>query len=347
VVRALAVAFVSLALTGSGGQSPLSRVARGTAAMARAGRFSGVVLVAKDGKPVLQRAYGLANRRTREPNRLETEFNLASLGKIFTGVAVAQLVQRGKVRFADRIGRYVPELPRRIGAAVTVGELLDHTSGLGDFFGDPGYARLRPRLTSLRAYLPLIARERLAFRPGAWFSYSNSGFVLAGLVVERASGEGFYAYLRRHVLAPAGMTRTGCFAPRPASRGRAVGYTVGGAPNTSGLPPRGTSAGGCYSTAPDLLRFTNALLRHRLLSPALTRTVTSSHVAAPGGGYGYGFGVRAGPPATFWHNGGSPGVATELDVNPALGYTVVVLENRDPDQLRPTMDLVLGALRIP
>jgi len=332
---------------GSGVQPPLARIAAGTAAMSRAGRFSGVLVVAKDGHPVLQRAYGLANRETREPNRLGTQFNLASLGKVFTGVAVAQLVERGKVRFDDRIGRYLPELPKRIGTTVTVAELLDHTSGLGDYFGDPGYERLRPRLTSLRRYLPLIARERLAFRPGARFSYSNSGFVLAGLVVERASGEDFYGYLRRHVWGPAGMTRTGCFPPAPTRRGRAVGYTAGGVPNTPGLPPRGTSAGGCYSSAPDLLRFANALLRHRLLGPALTRSITTSHVAAPGGGYGYGFGVRTGPPPTIWHNGGSPGVATELDVNPALGYTVVILENRDPDQLASAADVVLNALRVP
>jgi D-alanyl-D-alanine carboxypeptidase len=210
-----------------------------------------------------------------------------------------------------------------------------------------GRSTHRSRLTTLRRYLPLIARERLAFRPGARFSYSNSGFVLAGLVVERASGEDFYGYLRRHVWGPAGMTRTGCFPPEPTRRGRAVGYSAGGVPNTAGLPPRGTSAGGCYSTAPDLLRFANALLRHRLLGAALTRTVTTSHVAAPGGGYGYGFGIRLGPPPTIWHNGGSPGVATELDVNPALGSTVVILENRDPDQLAPTADLVLNALRIP
>jgi CubicO group peptidase (beta-lactamase class C family) len=328
-------------------QTPLGRVAGGLAGMSRAGRFSGVVLVARGGRPVLERAYGLANRDTRESNRLTTQFNLASLGKVFTGVAVAQLVGEGKVRFGDRVGRYVPELPPRIGRSITVAELLDHTSGLGDYFADPGYERLRPRLTSLRAYLPLIAQERLAVKPGTRFSYSNSGFVLAGLVVERASGESFYRYLRQHVWGPAGMTRTGCFPPTPIARGRAVGYTAGGVANTAGLPPRGTSAGGCYSTAPDLLRFANALVRHRLLSPALTRTVTSTHVAAPGGGYAYGFGVRTGPPATIWHNGGSPGVATELDVNPRLGYTVAILENRDPDQLRPAVDLVLNALRIP
>jgi CubicO group peptidase (beta-lactamase class C family) len=130
---------------------PLTRVSSGVERLSRTGGFSGVLLVAKDGKPVLERAYGLANRSTREPNRLDTQFNLASIGKTFTGVAVAQLVEHGKVRFSDPVGRWVPELPARIGRHVTVGELLDHTSGLGDYFGDPGYAQLRPRRSGSRS----------------------------------------------------------------------------------------------------------------------------------------------------------------------------------------------------
>ena len=318
------------------------------ARLARSGRFSGVALVAKDGRPILRSVYGQANRTAGKRNRMTTQFNLASMGKMFTGVAVAQLVQAGKVRFQDPVGRYVPSLPKRIGDRVTVGELLDHTSGLGDYFQDPGYQRLRRRLTSLRSYLPLISRERLAFAPGTRFSYSNSGFILAGLVVERASGRDYYSYVRDHVWRRAGMRSTACLAVHATSPRRAIGYTAGGLPNTSTLPPRGTSAGGCYSTAPDMLRFAEALVRHRLLNAALTRAVTTAHIPAPGGGYGYGFGIRtrAGRPPTIWHNGGSPGVAGELDIAPRLGYTVVVLENRDPDSLAATMRLIRAALRI-
>src|SRR5437762_2580592 len=87
------------------------------------------------------------------------------MGKMFTGVAVARLIQAGKVHLRDRVGRYIPSLPKRIGKRVTVGELLDHTSGLGEYFQDPGYERLRPTLTKLRSYLPLISRERLPFAP--------------------------------------------------------------------------------------------------------------------------------------------------------------------------------------
>jgi CubicO group peptidase (beta-lactamase class C family) len=174
---------------------------------------------------VFARAYGFANTGTRRRNRLDTRFNLASAGKMFTGVAVAQLVERGKLRFTDRVGRYVPELRRAVGSTVTVAQLLDHTSGLGDYFRDPGYQALKPQLTSLERYLPLIAGERLLFRPGARFSYSNSGFIVLGLIVERVSGLSYYDYVQRHVFARAGMTRTACLRRGQGGETVAIGYT--------------------------------------------------------------------------------------------------------------------------
>ena len=99
--------------------------------------------------------------------------------------------------------------------------------------------------------------------------------MLLGLVVERVSGESYYSYVARHVFRPAGMTATGCFWKSRRVPNRAVGYEPSGRPDTASLPPRGTSAGGCYSTAGDMLRFANALFGHRLLGPAMTRTVTT------------------------------------------------------------------------
>lgn len=330
-------------------QPPVRTITQGLDRIAASGRFSGTVLVGKNGHPLLERAYGFADTRSRRRNTIGTAFNLASLGKTFTGVAVAQLVQRGAVAFDDPVGRYVHGLPAPI-AAVTIGQLLSHTSGLGDFFGDPGYGRLQPKLTTLAAYLPLIAHERLRFSPGARFGYSNSGFLLLGLVIERASGLSYYDYLRQKIFEPAGMRTAGCYwrAHLPASA--AVGYLVPGVPNTDSLPPRGTSAGGCYASATDLLAFAEALLAHRLLNATLTSTVTTPKVAAPGGAYGYGFGIRngrPGDPPTIWHNGGAPGVGSELDINARLGYTVVILANDGPDAVQPVADLVLNALRVP
>src|SRR5262249_58586579 len=121
----------------------------GLARLAHSGRFSGVALVAKNGKPILRSAYGQANRSTGTPDRMTTQFNLASMGKMFTGVAVAQLVQAGKLRFSDRVGRYVPSLPKRIGDKVTVGELLDHTSGPGGLFPGSWLPAVAPDLDEL------------------------------------------------------------------------------------------------------------------------------------------------------------------------------------------------------
>jgi CubicO group peptidase (beta-lactamase class C family) len=350
---AAAAAVLVLAPAGSAARTDtLTGISASLKRMAAAGRFSGDVLVAKNGRPVLQRHYGLANRATREPNRLDTRFNLASLGKTLTAVAVARLVDEGRLGFDDPIGRYLPELPSSL-RAITVAQLLDHTSGLGDFFESPSYERLRPRLTSLRRYLPLIVGSPLEAQPGT-FHYSNSGYILLGLIVERASGSDYYAFLRSQVFARAGMTHTACLWRTRLGRRTAIGYTRVGhsfRPNTAELPPRGSSAGGCYSTVGDLLRFSNALLAHRLLSAGVTDTITSPKVSdGRGGAYGYGFGIRfgrPGDPPTIWHNGGSPGVGAELDVNPALGYTVVVLSNLGYPTIAPAIDLILNRLRIP
>jgi D-alanyl-D-alanine carboxypeptidase len=343
--RALVVVLAALALAPAASASSL--VHRVQTAAARA-RFSGEVAVARNGRIVFAHGFGLADRRHGRLVTLDTSFNLASMGKMFTGVAAAQLVQAGKLRFGDRIGKYLPRLPARL-RGITVGQLLDHTSGLGDFFADPAYEALRPKLTSLDAYLPLVTREPLQFKPGARWSYSNSGFILAGLVIEKVSGERYDRYLARHVWTPAGMSHTGCFKRSRLPAFAAIGYS-GSVANTKTLPPVGTSAGGCYSSVRDLLAFAHALEQGRLLSAALTKVVTSSKVKAPGGGYGYGFGIRfdrAGRAATIWHNGGAPGAAGELDIDPKLGIVVVTLGNVSPPNVFPVVDATLSALRVP
>jgi CubicO group peptidase (beta-lactamase class C family) len=262
---------------------------------------------------------------------------------MFTGVAAAQLVEQGKLRFGDRIGTFLPQLPARL-RSITVAQLLDHTSGLGDFFEDPGFEQLRPHLTTLRAYLPLVEHERLRFKPGTRWSYSNSGFLLAGLVIEKASRESYYHYLARHIWKPTGMTHTGCYRRAHLPAFAAVGYEDGGLANTQTLTPIGTSAGGCYSSARDMLAFGQALESGRLLDRKFTREITTSKVKAPGGGYGYGFGIRGG---TIWHNGGAPGAAGELDINAKRGLVVITLGNVGPPHVFPVVDAALNELRVP
>lgn len=340
----LALPAIVVALAVATSASASSKLAQRVGTAASRSGFSGEVAVARHGRIVFAHGYGLANRARGQRVTLDTAFNLASMGKMFTGVAAAQLVEAGKLRFGDRIGQYLPQLPARM-RSITVAQLLDHTSGLGDFFGDPGYERLLPRLTTLGAYLPLVKRESLQFKPGTHWSYSNSGFLLAGLVIEKVSGERYEEYLARHVWKRAGMSHTGCFERSHLPAFAAIGYQDGGAPNTATLAPVGTSAGGCYSSARDLLAFARALESGRLLGRALVKTITTSKVPAPGGGYGYGFGTRKG--STIWHNGGAPGAAGELDINPKLGLVAVILGNMSPPHVFPVVDATLNALRIP
>jgi len=338
----LLTVIVALAI-GPSAAGSLNLPLRVRAAAGRAG-FSGEVAVARHGRIVLAQGFGRADRARRRHPTLDTAFNLASMGKMFTGVAAAQLVQAGRLRFGDRVGKYLPHLPARM-RSITIAQLLDHTSGLGDFFGDPGYERLLPGLTSLSAYVPLVTRERLQFKPGTRWSYSNSGFLLVGLVIEKVSGERYDQYVERHIWKPAGMTHTGCYKRSRLPAFVAIGYEEGGVANTSTLPPVGTSAGGCYSSARDLLAFARALEGGTLVNRGLTKVITTSKVRAPGGGYGFGFGTRNG--GTIWHNGGSPGAAGELDINPRLGIVAVTLGNVSPPHVFPVVDATLNALGVP
>jgi CubicO group peptidase (beta-lactamase class C family) len=213
--------------------------------------FSGAVLVAKNGKPLFGQAYGLSDREEKTSNRLHTKFRIGSMNKMFTATAVVQLAQAGKLNFTDPLARFLPDYPNKDAASkLTIHHLLTHTGGTGDIFG-PEYARHRESLRDLKDYMSLYGRRGLAFEPGARWEYSNYSFVLLGLVIEKVSGRSYYDYVRDRMFKPAGMTSTDSFPESTAVPDRSVGYTrERGAlhPNTATLPPRGTSAGGGYST---------------------------------------------------------------------------------------------------
>jgi CubicO group peptidase (beta-lactamase class C family) len=302
-----------------------------------AGEFSGTVLVAKDGAPVFERAYGFADRATHTPNTLETSFRIGSMNKMFTATAVMQLVQDGKIDLDKPFGTYITDYPNKdVSSAVTIRQLLTHTGGTGDIFG-PKFDKNRLKLRTLQDYIDLYGKRPLLFKPGAKFDYSNYGFVLLGAVVEKVSGQSYYDYVREHIYEPAGMTSTGSEPENANVPNRSIGYTLSPKgswiPNTDTLPYRGTSAGGGYSSAGDLLRFANALLAHKLLNAQYTEMMTTGKVAmGPGGmkyGFGFGDGVLNGT-RCFGHNGGAPGMNGDLEICAGAGYTVVVLSNLDP-----------------
>jgi D-alanyl-D-alanine carboxypeptidase len=305
---------------------------------AAADRFGGAVLVAKDGQVLFGEAYGLADREREIPNTVQTRFRIGSMNKMFTAVAILQLVEAGEVELTAPLGTYLADYPNReVAEQVTIHHLLTHTGGTGDIFG-PEFDAHREELRTLADYVELYGERGPEFEPGSRWAYSNYGFILLGAVIEAVAGRSYYDHVDEHVYQPAGMTRTGSVPEDQAVPDRAIGYMdpSGGTdwrPNTDTLPYRGTSAGGGYSTVGDFARFAEALLNHELLSPDSTELlITGTEEIGPGVGYAYGFEDHRDVEGNGWvgHGGGAPGMNGDLRIYPASDYVVVVLANLDP-----------------
>jgi CubicO group peptidase (beta-lactamase class C family) len=305
--------------------------------------FSGVVLVANGGNVLFKKAYGMAEQAFNSPNRLDTKFNLASLDKMFTGIAIGQLVAAGKLSFTNTLLEVLPDYPNRdIASRVTIHQLLTHTSGMGDAL-KPEMREKKKKFRNVSDYFPLFANDPLEFEPGAHWHYSNAGFVVLGAVIEKLSGQSYFDYVRDHIFSPSGMTNTGYFELDQVVPNLAIGYArfdddvLGIGPRRNNgvfLGYKGNSAGGGYSTAPDLLRFALSLRGNKLLSPAMTEQVTSGKVPASGDRYGYGFWnwIKFSGHDVRGNSGGGPGsgIDSELHMFWDGPWTVIVLSNFDP-----------------
>ena len=317
---------------------------------AAADRFSGAALVAKNGKTVFAHAYGLADREKKTPNTLKTRFRLGSMNKMFTAVAILQLAQRGKIDLKAPFGNYLTDYPNKVVASkVTIEQLLSHTGGMGDIFGLE-YQKNRLELKALQDYVKLYGNRAAEFPPGSRWAYSNYGFLLLGVLIEKVSGQSYYDYVRDHIFKPAGMTGTASEPEDQLVADRSMGYTrfMGGGlqPNTDSLPYRGTSAGGGYSTVEDLLKFATALQKHKLLNAQYTEMLTTGKVDTPmGSKYAYGFiDVMVNGTRCFGHSGGAPGMNGELKICPGPGYVIAVLANMDPPAAGRVSDFITNRL---
>ena len=315
------------------------RVAQHIRQQANDGLFSGCALIGVDEEIVWQLSAGLADRADNRWNGPDTLFNLGSMNKMFTAVAVLQLVEQGEVSVDDTLASIWPEYPNRaVAEQVTIHQLLTHTSGLGDTF-TAEFAEDPNRYRSNADFLPLFVDQPPAFEPGTSVGYSNAGFVVLGLIVEQISGQDYYDYVREHVFRPAGMGRTDSYALDEEIPDLAMGYTTKDfdgretgvvAANAPLMPGRGFAAGGGYSTCGDLFRFSTALLGHRLLTLEVTTQLLEPRVElAPGVSQGYGFLI--GDDGSIGHTGGAPGICSFMSVYPKSGHTAVVLSNSDED----------------
>ncbi|HVA90328.1 MAG TPA: serine hydrolase domain-containing protein [Chloroflexota bacterium] len=320
--------------------------------------FSGVVLIARDGVPIFTRVHGLASVAYQAPILLDTKMNLGSMNKMFTAVAIVQLAEQGKLAFEDHIGAFLPHYPRAVADTVTVHHLLTHTAGLGDFLDDR-FEGARARLRTVSDYLSLFIDDPLAFAPGQRWQYSNAGYGVLGAIIEAATDQSYFDYVREHIFQPAGMDNTDAYELDRDTPNLAMGYTRGDVARTLRernrmwrtdqtsafspgprrnnifmLPVKGGPFGGGYSTVEDLLRFDRALRSHVLLRPSSTEILLAGKVDLPGepeGRYAYGFrDERINGQRLVGHNGGFWGVNGQLDMYLDSGYTVAVLANYDP-----------------
>lgn len=303
----------------------VARMGAALDSLAAAGEFSGVVVLARGGQPVFQHAYGMADRAARRANTVETAFNVGSINKVFTQVAIRQLANAGKLSLDSTLATYWPDYPNaEVARRVTIRQLLQHRSGIGgNIFAAPAGGS-RHDVRHNRDYLQLFVNEPLRFEPGTRQQYSNAGYVVLGMLVERLSGEDYYDYVRRHVYEPAGMTRTAAWAVDSLPANTALGYTRGegqepgpARANTELLPGRGSSAGGGYSTAADLVRFLQALREGK---------------------------VPGGPPPGIGAAGGAPGINALMEGDLPGGYDLVVMTNLDPPAAERVGRMIRGWL---
>ena len=307
--------------------------------------FSGAVLVAQDGEPVFKGAYGLANRALGIPNQIDTKFNLGSMDKMFTAVAILQLVEQGKLSLDAKVADVLPDYPnQQVAKAVTIHQLLTHTSGMGDWSESPRFPDLHEQIRAVEDYLPLFVDTPLEFEPGDRFRYSNSGYIVLGLIIEELVGQSYYDHVRTSVFEPCGMTDTAAYELDAAVPDLAVGYTrlaIDGSELDEitdyrfAMPMKGGPSGGGFSTVEDLLRFQNALLDHRLLSPEMTEMLLAGKVRLNDSAqYAYGFIDRmVENQRVVGHSGGAPGVCSYVNSYLDQGYTLIVLSNSDSDCL--------------
>ncbi|HEY0922312.1 serine hydrolase [Rheinheimera pacifica] len=310
--------------------------------------FDGQVLVMQAGKPLLLQAYGIADYEANNAFTIETVFDIGSLTKQFTAAAILKLQEQGKLQLDDTLGRFFPEAGDDK-KTITLHQLLTHTSGIVNNLSGGDYSKV-----SRNTFIKRLFRSQLDAPPGSAFSYSNAGYAVLGLVIERASGQGYEQYVHQHLLKPAGITYTGYRIPNWKNLQLAAGYELkpdswwGGKADGSsrrwGTPLEKSwdkdgpwwnlhANGGFLSTISELSRWQQALQTEAVLSKASTTLLFTPHVATPRAGnfYGYGWIIEpAGQYGKVVRHGGSNGIFTaDMRYYADKQLLIVLMTNND------------------
>ncbi len=332
----------------------------------RSNKFSGNVLIAEGGKVIFQKSYGLAFREKGEPLNSESIFELASIGKQFTAMAVMILKQQGRLSYADTLRKFFPELPYQ---GITIRHLLNHTSGLPDYMTLASDHWDSTKIMTNKDMIALLVRHKpgIHFSPGEKFAYSNTGYALLGSIIERVSGLSFRDFMAAHVYKPAGMKRTLVYHKRLEQRlidNYAYGYVFDREKNdyimadSSDFASMVYSLDGIYgdgltnSTTTDLLTWDQALYTEKLVSNS---TMHEAFMSAPlnnGTTYDYGFGWMFSDTEfgrIMFHGGGWPGYSTWIERHTRDNKTIIILANSGSGMsaVIPARNILYGIKNIP
>jgi len=293
-------------------------------------QFSGTVLLAKKGKILYAKAFGEANKSYDIKNNLDTKFNIASMGKMFTGVSILQLEERGKLKLTDPVIKHLKDFP--FGNKITIYHLLSHTSGLGNYMGHKVYRENRGKRYVINDLIPFIYEQKLEFDiPGKQFAYSNSGMVVLGAIIEKISGKPYSKYITQNIFIPAEMNNTQMRFWDDVVENRALGYIKsisGNYTNTIYTNSSPQSDGGILSTAKDMLKFDQALYTSLLINENSKKKLFTNVIAKVT--YGLAFQVEnKNDNRVVGHGGGLPGFSSYFSRYLEDKYTIISLSNYD------------------
>lgn len=311
--------------------------------------FSGVVLVQQRDKPLAAKAYGLANRSTQIANTLHTRFGMASGCKIFTAIAVCQLVDRQELSFETLLRDCLKDSIFQFDTGITIHQLLTHSSGMPDYFDEEWMVdyealwRERPMYNMRRPadFLVMFQDRPMKFVPGERFGYCNAGFIVLGYLVEQVTGMPFTQYVENHIFAACGMTDSGYLAMDQLPERCAQGYIDDRSngtwrTNIYSVPIVGGPDGGAYTTAYDMEKFWGSLFANRLLEPQTTAKMLTPHLETeehPDLCYGYGVWLRRNGQdgESYYVEGEDPGVQFVSAAYPQAGAQITMIGNSDLD----------------
>jgi len=289
-------------------------------------KFMGSVLVARDGKTLLDKGYGFANLEWQIPDTPTTKFRIGSITKQFTAASILLLEERGKLKTDDPVKKYMPDAPAAWDK-VTIFHLLTHTSGIPSFTSFPDLPKRQLEAMTPQQLVDWFRDKPLEFEPGTKWNYSNSGYVLLGYLIEKISGQSYADFVQQNIFTPLGMKDSGYDSNSAIIERRAAGYAPGkNGPENAGFVNMTVplSAGGLYSTTEDLLRWEQGLFGGKLLSPASLAKMTTPFKED----YAFGLGVSSqGGHKAITHDGGIQGFNTSMIYYPDEKLVIEVLAN--------------------